>query len=309
MIRTRAPAKVNLTLRVLAREASGYHSLETLFCAVSLFDRIGVERADAGIELKVAGEPPTSRPAENLVVRAAERFAAGARLSGGLRIHLEKRIPAAAGLGGGSADAAATLLALDALTDGPVERRALLDWAAGLGSDVPFFLCGSPLALGWSRGERLLALPALPARPLLIANPGADMPTAGAFRRLAELRGPEHREGAALISLDDLESWERIAALASNDFEPLAIERLPVIGEGLHALREAGAIIAMLAGSGASIYGIFHDPPSRNAAEPALAELGFTTWRAETLEKMPLPGPARDPSGPPGAVDPARRPG
>lgn len=299
LIRIQAPAKVNLGLRVLAREESGYHSLETVFCAVSLCDEIGVDRADAGVRLEVDGEPPTADGEENIVVRAARRFMAGAELRGGVRIRLRKRIPVAAGLGGGSADAAATLLALDALAGGDVPGRELLRWGAELGSDVPFFLCGSPLALAWGRGERLLTLPPLPSRPVLIANPGVAAPTGEAFRRLAELRGAAHRPQPAAISAGDLQSWDAISELAVNDFERPATERIPVIGRGLRLLRDAGAHIAILSGSGASIFGIFADAAARDAAEPALRDLGLQTWRAETLQEMPLP--ARD------RADPRRR--
>jgi 4-diphosphocytidyl-2-C-methyl-D-erythritol kinase len=296
MIRIQAPAKVNLGLRVLAREESGYHSLETVFCAVSLFDEIAVDRARAGVRLEVEGDSPTAGAEENIVVRAARRFMAGAQLQGGVRMRLRKRIPVAAGLGGGSADAAATLLALDALAGGSVAGRDLLGWGAELGSDVPFFLCGSPLALAWGRGERLLALPPLPSRPVLIGNPGIAAPTGEAFRRLAELRGDAERPPAAAVSARDLQSWDAIAELAVNDFEGPATERIPVIGRGLRLLRDAGAGLALLSGSGASIFGIFADAAARDAAEPLLRDLGLRTWRAETLQEMPLP--ARDPTDP-----------
>ncbi|HEX2091942.1 MAG TPA: hypothetical protein VHG28_06045, partial [Longimicrobiaceae bacterium] len=181
-VRVEAPAKVNLRLRILAREETGYHALETLFCAVSLADTVEVRPGGAGIALEVRGGVDTGPPEHNLVVRAAERFYRDLGGSPALRIELTKRIPAAAGLGGGSSDAAATLRALNLLHGEPFARAGLLQMAIGLGSDVPFFLCGSTLALGWGRGERLLALPPLPTRPVLIAHPGVAMPTGEAFR-------------------------------------------------------------------------------------------------------------------------------
>lgn len=295
MISIDAPAKVNLTLRVLARRADGYHSLETVFCAISLADTLTVGPTDAGIDLRIEGSPPTARPDENLVYRAARRFGLGGGGEAGVRMDLLKKVPAAAGLGGGSSDAAAALVALRALGEtsrgfgAPPDRETLLQWGAELGSDVPFFLCGSPLALAWGRGERLLALPALPVRPVLVANPGVPLSTPEAFRALASSRGAGYAPPAAAVDLEALESWEGIAEHAANDFEPFAASRIPAVGRAIRVLKEAGAMIALLAGSGASVFGVFPTVESRDAAEEPVRALGLDTWRAETLETMPLP--------------------
>lgn len=310
MIRIDAPAKVNLRLRVLAREESGYHSLETLFCAISLCDEITVSSGGAGISLDVAGAAPTEAPEQNLVVRAAQRFFAGAEHGPAVRIGLTKRIPAAAGLGGGSSDAAATLRALSVMYGDQDEGDGgpgLLQMSAELGSDVPFFLCGSPLALAWSRGEDLLALPPLPARPVLIGHPGRAYPTADAFRRLADARGRTFRPPPHAIRLAELQGWETIARLATNDFEAPAVEAVPELEAALGSLRRGGAFISMLAGSGAAVFGVFHSDEARDAAEPELASLGFDTWRARTLESMPEPSPRTRGGALPGRVDPSRR--
>lgn len=289
-VRVEAPAKVNLRLRVLAREASGYHSLESLFCALSLGDSLVVEEAEeAGIALEVEGGIATGPPEENLVARACRRFLAETGAAAGLRVRLVKRIPSAAGLGGGSSDAAAALRAMNALHGGVVPEPALRQWAIELGSDVPFFLCGSPYALGWSRGERLLALPPLPARPVLVAHPGEAMPTAGAFARIAERRGGEFRPEAFALPLDALGDWARVAEVAENDFGPVAAERLPRVERARERMVAGGARIALLAGSGASVFGVFDSAAERDRAEVAVRGLGFATWRAETLERMPEP--------------------
>lgn len=297
MIRIDAPAKINLRLRVLGREESGYHSLETLFCAISLCDEVTISAGGNGVELRVEGAAaPTAEPEQNLAVRAARRHLLETSDSRpetgretGVRIHLVKRIPAAAGLGGGSSDAAATLRALDALSGVRSDPAALLRWGADLGSDVPFFLCGSPLAWGWSRGENLLALPPLPARPVLVAHPRVGFPTADAFRRLAALRGPGFRGSPVAVHLHQLQDWDLVARLAKNDFEQPAIDTVPGLASALKSLRDSGAFVAMLAGSGASVFGIFDSPAERDAAGPDLAALGFDTWRADTLEGMPAP--------------------
>jgi 4-diphosphocytidyl-2-C-methyl-D-erythritol kinase len=278
-----APAKVNLRLCILAREEGGYHALETVFCAISLADRIVVARGDAGIRLTVDGGVDVGPPERNLAVRAAERFHREIGAAPAIDLHLAKHIPAAAGLGGGSSDAAAVLRALNALHGDPLPRAALLRMAIELGADVPFFLCGSPYALAWGRGERLMPLPPLPPRPVLVAHPGEAMPTAEAFREVAALRAGGYAPAAALVDPDALRSWEGVAQLARNDFEPVVLHRIPALAAGLGAMRESGARIALLAGSGSSIFAIFDSPGARDGAHARLLSLGFSTWRAETL--------------------------
>jgi len=278
-----APAKVNLRLRILAREESGYHALETVFCALSLADRVVVARGDPGIRLTVDGGIDVGPPERNLAVRAAERFHREVGAAPAVDLHLTKRIPAAAGLGGGSSDAAAVLRALNALHGDPLPRAALLQMAIELGADVPFFLCGSPYALAWGRGERVMPLPPLPPRPVLVAHPGEAMPTAEAFREVAALRGGAYAPEAALLDPDALGSWDGVAGLACNDFEPVVLRRIPALAAGLAAMREAGARIALLAGSGSSIFGVFDSIEARDAAAGPLDALGMRTWRTETL--------------------------
>lgn len=286
-VRVEAPAKVNLRLRVLAREESGFHSLETVFCAVSLADTVEVRRGAPGIRLAVHGGVETGPPERNLVVRAAERFHAALGAPPALEVELTKRIPSAAGMGGGSSDAAATLRALNALHGEPFGRAALLQMATELGSDVPFFLCGSALALAWGRGERLLALPPLPMRPVLVVHPGVAMPTGEAFRRVAERRVGRVAPEAFAFGSEALSDWGGVAALAANDFEPVAFEQVPVLADAKRVMLEAGAAVSLLSGSGASLFGVFPSEGERDAAAERVAGLGLALWRAETLASLP----------------------
>ncbi|MBW3571515.1 MAG: 4-(cytidine 5'-diphospho)-2-C-methyl-D-erythritol kinase [Gemmatimonadetes bacterium] len=282
-----APAKANLFLRVLAREEGGYHALETLFCALSLADTVRVRRGAPGLRLRVEGAVDTGPAERNLCVRAAERFYAALGEAPCVDIHLTKKIPSAAGLGGGSSDGAATLRALNAVHGEPLDRAALLRMAVELGSDVPFFLCGSPLALAWSRGERLLALPPLPARPVLVAHPGVGMPTAEAFRRIAERRGGGYAPEARSLPLDALREWDGVGALAENDFEQVVAEEIPFIHLAISALRQGGASVAMMAGSGSSVFGVFESEDARDATRERMRGLRMRAWAAETLEFVP----------------------
>lgn len=290
-VELRAPAKVNLRLLVLERLASGYHALESLVCALSLADTVRVARGSGGVRLRVQGAEQTGPPERNLAVLAAERFYAELGAAPAVEIELVKRIPAAAGLGGGSSDGAATLRALNALHGEPLAPATLLRLGGELGSDLPFFLAGSAYALAWGRGERLLALPPLPPRPVLVAHPGEPMPTPAAFRRLAEQRGVGHRPPALRFALADLSAWDGVAALATNDFQAPAVARIPRLGAALERLRAAGASVALLAGSGAALFGVFAAAAARDAAAGPLAALGFRTWAAETLSALPAPTP------------------
>ncbi len=269
-IRVRAPAKVNLSLRVLAREDGGYHQIETLFCALELADTLELRAGGTGIRLEVEGAE--LGPAEdNLVYRAAAAFYRTTAIGPGVAVRLRKEIPAGAGLGGGSSDAAATLHALNELYGRPRDRDALVDLAAGLGSDVPFFLCGSPLALAWGRGDRLLPLPPLPRAPVLVAVPGFAIPTAEAYRALDAHRvATGAAPGAAVVPPDALASWAAIAAAAINDFEPPAYARFPGLETLKSRLLEAGAALALLSGSGSALFGIFPDEKQRDDARSAL---------------------------------------
>jgi 4-diphosphocytidyl-2-C-methyl-D-erythritol kinase len=287
-VRASACAKINLWLRVFGRDAKGYHAIESLFQLISLADDLAVERAAAGGGVTLAGAPPALGPvAENLVVRAATRFLAAARATAGVRIELTKRIPWNAGLGGASSDAAATLAALNRLFGGPLSAGDLLELAASLGSDVPCFLAGSALALGWGRGERLLALPALPARPMLVVPPPAPVRTAEAYGWIDRDRGAEDTgEFAAVFRAEAFGSWASVRAHSHNDFESVVAGRLPEIGHWLDRLRATDALLVRLAGSGGAIVALYDTQAARDAA---WARLGSDQAMvcAETLTAPP----------------------
>ncbi len=288
-----APAKVNLRLVILAREEMGYHSLETILCGISLADHVVVEKSAGGFELHVKGVIETGPPERNLVRRAALRFYAGLGLEPAVNIQLEKVIPAAAGLGGGSSDAAATLRALNALHGFPVDDHTLLEWGASLGSDVPFFLGKSPFALAWGRGERLLQLPPPPVRPVLVVYPGVGISTAEAFSRLSEIRTPAACAapvpGTGSIDASQLAGWSELAAIAENDFHVVAAERVERFTELLDRLRDGGATIAMLSGSGSALFAVFDTTKALLETERVILGSGLTTLRATTLDHWPEP--------------------
>ncbi len=263
-----ARAKLNLHLCILAREASGYHQLETIFCRLDLADELDVEVGGVGVRLEVQG-PELGPPEQNLALRAAEAFLARAELATGAFIRLDKRIPAGAGLGGGSSDAAAVLIALNQLHGNRLHVDELMELGAGLGSDVPFFVADTALALAWGRGERLLPLEALPRSQVLLAVPPFAIATPDAYRRLAAGRGTNppaprlHRPG-------EYRSWTSLAPHAVNDFEAILFPDHPQLPALKRALREAGAFLALMTGSGSAVFGLFRDADALHAAHDRL---------------------------------------
>lgn len=265
-----AQAKLNLHLRVLAREESGYHSLETILHRIDLADDLKVEITASGRTLDVSGAE-TGAVESNLAWRAAIAYADHSGWPHGFTIELEKRIPIGAGLGGGSADAAAVLRALNVLSPRPIPMRGLLTLAASLGSDVPFLTSDAVAALGWGRGERMLSLSPLPRYDVLLMTPGFSVSTSDAYRWLDEDRArresaresmhePSVREAALFDSLD-MSTWSRIAAFARNDFESVVTARHPELAEHISRLRNSRAAFAGMTGSGSTVFGVLDGPP------------------------------------------------
>jgi 4-diphosphocytidyl-2-C-methyl-D-erythritol kinase len=260
-IRVPAFAKVNLRLDVLARRADGYHELRTIFQSISLHDTLHFEFSrKRGIELEIAGDPilATGSRRENLVWRAAEALRRHVGLPRGVHITLKKRVPVGRGLGGGSSDAAAALAGLLRLMRRRIPRERLLEIAAGLGADVPFFLFGGR-ALGTSRGDEIYPLPDGRRRTLLVVSPGdIAVSTRDAYGWLD--RGlTKNSANSRLWSFCAL-CWSPQEDRLSNDFEKVVFRRHPRLAGIRRALLKAGAAEAALAGSGSAVFGIFRNP-------------------------------------------------
>lgn len=283
-IRCEPPAKVNLFLRVLGRRSDGYHDIETLFQAVSLHDDLAMDLVAGGeVDLDVAGAE-LGPPKSNLAYLAARAVLDAAGSDMGLRVRLGKRIPAGAGLGGGSSDAAAALTCANALLGDPLEDAELADIAGRLGSDVPFFLGASTLALGSGRGERLEALPPLPDAHLVLVLPPVHVDTGWAYGALAEQRRGGGRAPRPGWHGDVPRTWADVAGLAVNDFEAVVASAHREVVASLDALRMAGAMPALLSGSGSACFGIFADAGgARGAAEILSRSLPWPSLVARTL--------------------------
>lgn len=278
-VRLRALAKINLDLRVLGRRPDGYHELRTVFHTISMADDIEVEFAR---ERRTSIEIDCATPIDGNLIEPAARLALEAMgISARVRFRLEKRIPVGGGLGGGSSDAAAVLLALPVLAGRPLAMEKLTELAARLGSDVPFFLFGG-VAAGLGRGDQLYPLPSLPPLSGLVIAPGVAISTAEAYRALGRgtLTMPPDfnmmdsfqalvwRLASATLPTAYAGGW---AVCCQNDFEEVVFQSHPRLQSLKRALRKLGAEPALLSGSGSSVFGIF---ATSGGAERACAAFG-----------------------------------
>jgi len=283
-----AHAKLNVWLRVLAREEGGYHSIETLMLRLDLADRLELETTEEpGIRLEVTGSSEVPSDSSNLCWRAVAALRAELAHEGGARIRLEKTIPAGAGLGGGSADAAAVLRGFNDLWGNRLDGPALTRLAGELGSDVPFGLCETPMALAWEHGRRLLPLEAPPSRPVLIVVPDYPIGAGEAYGWLAEDRaaGLEVLPGPGLLPRPaDLSEGSVLGRLAANDLEEPVFRRHPDLAGIRDSLVDRGADVALLCGSGSCVAGLFSDESAlARAVESFHRAEGLSTIRTRTL--------------------------
>jgi 4-diphosphocytidyl-2-C-methyl-D-erythritol kinase len=297
----RAPAKVNVHLAVGPLRPDGFHELRTVYLAISLFDTVSVRPGD-GLALAVTGEGtgaargadlvPTDR--RNLVWQAAELLAASAGVTPDATIEITKSIPAAAGLAGGSADAAAALVALDALWGTRAGREELRALAARLGSDVPFSLLGG-VALGTGRGEQLMPVLSRTRWHWVLGIAGEGLSTPAVYGELDRLRAagrvPDGRELAAaepVVAALRSGPAESLAAALANDLQAPALALRPELARGLRAAIEAGAAAVLVSGSGPTVAALVED--EQDAVRIAAELAGAGVFRTVRAVYGPVPG-------------------
>ena len=280
-----SPCKVNLLLNILGKRADGFHELETVMQPVQLFDQITAAKAAAGLTL-TCNLPGLPVDGTNLVHKAATAFRQATQIARGISLHLEKNIPLAAGLGGGSGNAAHTLLALNELFDLPLGTARLQELAAGLGSDVPFFLQSQP-ALAVGRGEQVQSLapfPALRGAHLLLIHPGFGISTAWAYQSLAKYPAALNGQPGRAQQLIALLRGADLAAAGNafyNSLEAPALPKFPLLALYQEFLRANGAPAVLMSGSGSTTFAVL---PTREVAdrlrERFYARFGPSAWTA-----------------------------
>jgi 4-diphosphocytidyl-2-C-methyl-D-erythritol kinase len=281
----KSPCKVNLILNILGKRADGFHELETVMQPVNICDEMTFERAGASLQL-TCSNPELPCDSKNLVHRAATSFLTAAKISDGVKIHLKKFLPLAGGIGGGSANAAVTFTALNQLFGAPLPLEKLHELAAALGSDVPFFLYDQP-ALATGRGEKVQALdnfPALKGKAFFLVHPGFGISTPWSYQNLA--RFPKDQNGTAgraqkLVSLLQAGDLKAAAAEIYNSLEAPAFDKFPVLQLYKEFLREHGALVSLMSGSGSTTFAITENlAAAENLAEKFKSQFGNNGWTA-----------------------------
>ncbi|HEX7652034.1 MAG TPA: 4-(cytidine 5'-diphospho)-2-C-methyl-D-erythritol kinase [Verrucomicrobiae bacterium] len=283
----KSPCKVNLILNILGKRPDGFHALETVMHPVNVCDVMTFERGGSGLQL-TCSNPELPCDAKNLVHRAATAFtgAAGIPATEGIRIHLQKNLPLAGGIGGGSANAAVTFTALNELFGAPLPLAKLHELSAVLGSDVPFFLYEKP-ALATGRGEQVQTLEnfaALKGKAFFLVHPGFGISTPWSYQNLA--RFPQDQNGRAgraakLISALQQGDWAGIDADLYNSLEAPAFDKHPILKLYKDFLREQGALVSLMSGSGSTTFAIAENLAAADAlAEKFKARFGQQGWIA-----------------------------
>ena len=284
-----SPCKINLVLNLLGKRPDGFHEIETILQPLPLADRLNFGESPAGTIALTCDEPKLPVDSRNLVHRAATLFFSTTGINSGIKIHLEKRVPLAAGLGGGSSNAAVTLLALNELFDHPLTPSQMEDLAKSLGSDVPFFLQDKP-AIGLGRGEQITPLepfPCLKDRGLFLIHPGFGIPTAWVYQNMS--RFPEScngRKGRAVELAAHLQSGklEGAAAHFYNALEAPVLPKYPLLILFQEFLKAHGVIVTMMSGSGSTTFAIVEDATALKRIETVFRErFGPSPWTASLL--------------------------
>jgi 4-diphosphocytidyl-2-C-methyl-D-erythritol kinase len=296
-LRLPAFAKINLGVRVLGRRPDGYHELRTVYQTIGLHDRLTISLHRRGSKIEVrSDDPDLPTGPDNLVHRASEVFLRETGIRAAVGIVLEKRIPVGRGLGGGSSNAAVTLLALAKLAGRRLSGETWLSMAAQLGSDVAFFLLGGR-ALGVGRGEEVFPLPDAPPTPCLVVSPEISVPTAEAYRWLSSRL--TSRATAPIIWGFCVGCWSDPSAAGwisddlQNDFEPVVFARYPQLATIKKQLKRQGALVAALTGSGSALFGLFASrekaQKAARAIQRAQALVTQTVTRAQYWRRLGVP--------------------
>lgn len=281
----KSPCKVNLILNILGKRPDGFHELETVMQPVNICDEMSFEREGSGVQL-TCSQPELPVDAKNLVHRAATAFLTAAEINDGVRIHLQKNLPLAGGIGGGSANAAVTFTALNELFGSPLPPAKLHELSAALGSDVPFFLYDKP-ALASGRGEKVETLenfPALRGKAFFLVHPGFGISTPWSYQNLA--RFPEAlngKTGRARELVKQLQTGDLSAAAEGfyNSLEAPAFDKFPVLSLYKEFLRENGAQVSLMSGSGSTTFAIVENlAAAESLAEKFKEQFGDKGWLA-----------------------------
>ncbi len=270
-----AYAKLNLGLRVVRKRDDGYHDLHTVFQQIDIHDTLSFEKIKSDINI-TSDQSDLPLDHNNLVYKAFMLLKDKYRLCGGLKVHIKKVIPSGAGLGGGSSNAAITLFATNHLWQLEIQKQTLMDLAAEIGSDVPFFLQGGT-ALGEGRGEILTPLPNLDGIWIVLICPDISVSTAWAYNQL-KIALTNDKKIVNFSPLFHEAAWNEFKLYLINDFERVVFKRYPQFKQYKNQLYDNGAFYASMSGSGSSIFGFFKEKEKAELALTALEKSGLKSY-------------------------------
>lgn len=278
----RSYAKINWTLDVLFKREDGFHELRTIYQTISLHDLIRITETPAAIEI-VCDDPQVPCDETNVAHKAATQLRKLVGTSLGARIEIEKRIPIAGGLGGGSSNAAAVLLGLSRLWKVEPADRELVKLAARLGSDVPFFLIGGT-ALGVGRGEEVYSIDEVECEHLVLVNPGFEVSTAEVYGKLSRLT---YQRSAAMMPFTFFaaKGIRGLSLAVNNDLEEVVLTAHPEIAEVKRGLLSLGAKNALMSGSGATVFGVFENVETSRLAHSKMRAAGYWSEPARAISR------------------------
>ena len=282
-MRVEARAKINWTLDITGQRPDGYHLMDMLMQPVTLCDTVVLRPSDT-LTLTTSGNPSIPANAHNLAYRAAAALQEAADYPGGASIHVEKRIPAGAGMGGGSADAAAVLAGLNRLWKLGLSQEALERIGLTLGADVPFCLRGG-LTRTTGIGETMEPLPCARRYDLVVIQPCEGLSTGAVFRAYheqAQVAHPDNDAARQALAAGDIDALPRSLG---NVLQPVSEAMRPAIREAVEALRENSAVAALMTGSGSAVFGVFEEPEAADRARAALRHQWPGTWRCQTCSE------------------------
>lgn len=282
-MRVEARAKINWTLDIVGRRGDGYHLMDMLMQPVTLADTVALEKAGV-LTLTTGGEPLIPADERNLAYRAAAALKAASGYPGGAAIHVEKRVPAGAGMGGGSADAAAVLAGLNRLWGLNLPQPELERIGLTLGADVPFCLRGG-LARATGVGERMAPLPCARAYELVVIQPCEGLSTGAVFRAYHEREQAARPDTDAARTALETGDAALLARSLRNVLQPVSEAMRPEIRGAVDVLRDSGAAAALMTGSGSAVFGVFEEPGAADRAYRALRDSWPGVWRCRTCEE------------------------
>ncbi len=281
-LKLKSPGKVNFRLDVLGKRSDGYHDLRMLNSTISLYDDVELEIIERGIEVVCENDPTVPNGEDNIVYRATKEIMAYSNKNVGIRITINKSIPAGAGMGGGSSNAAAVLLGLNQMLKIHLPKEKLMDIGLRFGADIPFFLYGFP-AIATGIGETLTKIKRIPKMPMVIIFPNVNVATKSVYDKY---RPDEKVEGETDEIPKEFTTKKSLVKVLNNDLEQVTSRQYPVVNELKELLIKYGALGAQMTGSGPSVFGIFSDKETADKAYKKILGKSDGKWKVFQAENI-----------------------